>query len=225
MTTDSGAPRSRRALLVGGLAAGAAAVASTIASPLGVSASNGQTVAVGGTFTGTTATTINVGANNVAAIEGISSHFVGVLGSGDLGIGVRGTSIGGAGVRGDSVVSVGVLGTATSGLGVWGQSTSTGIGVKAGSFGGVALRVEGKASFSRSGRATIAKGNASVDITVAGGLAANSVVHATLQTYRGNVSIAAVRTNYPSAGKARIYLTKVASTTGPTIVAWFVAEY
>ena len=39
------------------------------------------------------------------------------------------------------------------------------------------------------------------------------------------VSIAAVRTNYPVAGKARIYLTKVASTTASTSVGWFVAEY
>jgi hypothetical protein len=64
-----------------------------------------------------------------------------------------------------------------------------------------------------------------VDVTVPGGLAANSVVHATLQTYRAGVSIAAVRTNYPSTGKARIYLTKVASTSAATSVGWFVAEY
>ena len=64
-----------------------------------------------------------------------------------------------------------------------------------------------------------------VDITVAGGLTASSVVHATLQTYLAGVAIAAVRLNYPVAGKARIYLTKVASTTAATAVGWFVAEY
>ena len=51
------------------------------------------------------------------------------------------------------------------------------------------------------------------------------MVHATLQTYRSGVAIAAVRKNYPRAGKARIYLTKVASTTANTYVGWFVAEY
>ena len=58
-----------------------------------------------------------------------------------------------------------------------------------------------------------------------GGLASNSVVHATLQTYRSGVAIAAVRLNYPTPGKARIYLTKVASTTSNTYVGWFAAEY
>jgi hypothetical protein len=79
--------------------------------------------------------------------------------------------------------------------------------------------------FSRSGRATVLKGKSYADIAVTGGLTTRSMVHATLQTYRSGVSIAAVRINYPSAGKARIYLTKVASTTASTYVAWIVAEY
>jgi hypothetical protein len=69
------------------------------------------------------------------------------------------------------------------------------------------------------------KGKSDVDITVAGGLTYRSVIHATLQTYRAGVAIAAVRINYPSTGKARIHLTKVASTTTSTYVGWFVTEY
>ena len=82
----------------------------------------------------------------------------------------------------------------------------------------------GRAKFSRSGRATVLKGKSYVDITVTGGLTSRSMVHATLQTYRAGVAVAAVRINYPTAGKARIYLTKVASTTSSTYVAWFVAR-
>ena len=58
-----------------------------------------------------------------------------------------------------------------------------------------------------------------------GSLATNSVVHATLQTYRSGVAIAAARKNYPTTGKVRIYLTKVPSTTSSTSVAWLVTEY
>ncbi|MEI7743895.1 MAG: hypothetical protein WCK58_09120 [Chloroflexota bacterium] len=109
-------------------------------------------------------------------------------------------------------------------VGVSGAST-TGTGVQATATTGTALHVVGKARFSRCGRASVAKNMTYVDITVAGGLTANSVVSATLQTYRAGVAIAAVRTNYPAAGKARIYLTKVASTTAATSVGWFAAEY
>ena len=68
-------------------------------------------------------------------------------------------------------------------------------------------------------------GKTYVDVTVTGGLATNSVVHATLQTYRSGVTIAAARKNYPTTGKVRIYLTKVGSTTASTTVGWWVAEY
>ena len=54
-----------------------------------------------------------------------------------------------------------------------------------------------------------------------GGLPSGSGIVATLQTYRSGVYVAAVRLNYPVAGKARIQLNKVASTTSSTAVAWF----
>jgi hypothetical protein len=61
-----------------------------------------------------------------------------------------------------------------------------------------------------------------VDIVVPDGLAANANVLATLQTYVAGLAVAGVRTNYPTSGTARIYLTKVASSTKATPVAWFV---
>ena len=58
-----------------------------------------------------------------------------------------------------------------------------------------------------------------------GGLSASkSSVVATIQTYRPGVAIAGVRLNYPSTGKARIYLTKVASATATTPVGWLVLD-
>ena len=152
--------------------------------------------------------------------------------------GVYGVNIGGStGVQGYSgpttmprpaaPAKTGVHGYAAqdaTAVGVSGQSPN-GTGVLASTTTGTALRVAGKAKFSRSGRASVPKGKTNADITVPGGLAANSVVHATLQTYRAGVAIAAVRTNYPSAGKARIYLTKVASASASTSVGWFVTEY
>jgi hypothetical protein len=118
------------------------------------------------------------------------------------------------GVRGESAAGAGLSGVATTGVGVLATATT-----------GTALQVAGKARFSRSGKATVLMNRSYADITVTGGLTSRSVVHATLQTYRTGVAIAAVRLNYPTTGKARIYLTKVASTTGSTYVGWFVAEY
>ena len=126
-----------------------------------------------------------------------------------------------------SAIKTGVYGLADQGsgsTGVTGESP-TGTGVLATTTTETALQVNGKPLFSRSGRLSIPKGKAYADIKVAGGLTAGSVVHATLQTYRAGVGIAAVRANYPVAGDARIYLTKVASATASTSVGWFVAEY
>ena len=168
--------------------------------------------------------------------EGVSSNGVyGYSGATDQAA-VLGRAAGDStGIHGHSGVSepttapanTGVYGYAAqdaTAVGVRGESMA-GTGVRATATTGTALDVAGKARFSRSGKALIAKTKTYVDITVAGGLTASSVVHATLQTYRAGVAIAAVRLNYPVAGKARIYLTKVASTTAATAVGWFVAEY
>jgi hypothetical protein len=199
--------------------------------------------ALAGNATGT-------GTSAGTGVAGISSAGRGVFGHSATYIGVWGesyasdqpASVGnsinsGTGVFGFSGTALdelpavpantGVYGVAfqdATAVGVEGQST-VGVGVLATATTGTALQVIGKAKFSRCGRATVLKGRSYVDIAVAGGLTARSMVHATLQTYRAGVAIAAVRTNYPAAGKARIYLTKVASTTSSTYVGWFVAEY
>lgn len=105
--------------------------------------------------------------------------------------------------------------------GVMGTAAGTGTGGFFASESGHALRIEGRASFNRSGRASIPKNRAYVDITPTGGIPSGCGIVATLQTYRSGVYVAAVRLNYPTAGKARIQLNKVASTTSSTAVAWF----
>lgn len=138
--------------------------------------------------------------------------------------GIIGASIGPSSLEPDGIPETGVYGYAEDGEGVRGETTTTaGIG---GRFrapsGGTGLSVTGKARFDRSGVVNVAKGRSYVDVTVPGGLTASSVVLATIQTYRAGVSVAGVRRNYPSAGRARIYLTKVASASASTPVGWMV---
>jgi hypothetical protein len=87
---------------------------------------------------------------------------------------------------------------------------------------GKALHVEGKAHFSRSGKATVTAGHLSVTVSVPGGLSGAPLCFANLRSYRAGIAVAAVRPNYPSAGKMRIYLTKSVATS--TSVAWWVAD-
>jgi len=266
MVLESAAPRSRRALLAAGLAAGAAVVATAVTRPLPADAANGETVHVGDSLEGTSATVIS-GTSNTA-IEGHSGTSTGVFGVSNSNSGVLGQSDSGSGVSGVSTSQVGiwgwnfaanvpaVVGEAEGGsTGVFGWSGSGGLpavpaktgvyglaaqdaasvgvrgespdgtGVVATTTTGTALQVTGKAKFNRSGKASVLAGKTYVDVTVTGGLASNSVVHATMQTYRSGVGIAAARKNYPTAGKVRIYLTKVASTTASTSIAWLVTEY
>jgi hypothetical protein len=224
MTADSSRLHTRRALLAGGIG-GLAAVAASGLRPLPTVAGDGEAMVVGGEYTADSVTKITTTEDNGVAIEGQSPTGWGVVGRGDDSMfgGVYGRSTAGAGVVGEGGSGAGVSGNSDSGTGVIGAS-NTGVGIYAASDG-MALQVVGKATFSRCGKATIAKGRSYVDIWVPGGLASNSVIHATLQTHRSGVAVAAVRKNYPVTGKARIYLTKVASTTSSTYVGWFAAEY
>lgn len=138
--------------------------------------------------------------------------------------GVIGASLGSLSVEPTGAAPVGVYGYAEDGDGVRGvTTTASGIG---GRFlapaGGTGLSVTGKALFNRSGLAVVRARRQYVDVTVPGGLASTSLVLATLQTYRAGVAVSSVRKNYPSAGKARIYLTKVASSSAATSVGWLV---
>jgi hypothetical protein len=235
---------SRRAVLATALGAAGAATAAALAGPAAALAANGDPVKVGEENTATTYTQIEnttVGTQEAGVIGKASG--VGVLGVSVPGQGVIGRSTDGAGVQGYSVndaglhgfggpyglwadgTSVGVHGRGLGdGRGIHGEAT-TGVGGYFTATPGAALQVVGKAQFSRSGKAAVPKGRSYVDIIVPGGFTNHSMVHATLQNYRPGVSVAAVVTGSRADGKARIYLTKVASTTATTFVAWFVAEY
>ena len=147
----------------------------------------------------------------------------------DVGAGLLGTANGqeASGVEGQGLgySSAGVFGwsPAPAGVAVVGTATGTATGGRFTAASGPALEVNGRARFTRSGRALVPRNRSYVDITVLGGMSTSmSIVLATIQTYRSGVSIAGVRLNYPTSGKARIYLTKVGSTTATTPVGWFV---
>lgn len=128
------------------------------------------------------------------------------------------------GVASQHTSSKGVYGLSGPGIGVKGETQSTtGVGgLFAAPTGGRALEVFGHAFFNKSGVAQVPAGRSYVDVTVYDGLAPTSAIIATIQGTRPGVAVSSVRPRYPSAGKARIYLTKVASTTSKTPVAWFV---
>ena len=234
--------QTRRAVLATALGAAGAATAAVLARPAAALAADGDTVKVGEDHTGSTYTRIEnttpgtqeagfIGKASGVGVLGESVDGQGVIGRSTSGTGVQGFSDTGAGLNGfggpygvwADGSTIGAQGRSWTGIGVRGEATS-GVGVYATATTGTALEVSGKSKFSRSGRATVAKNKSYVDISVSGGLTSHSMVLATLQSYRRGVAVAAVRINYPSAGKARIYLTKVASTTASTAVAWFVAE-
>lgn len=174
--------------------------------------------------------------------EAIGANATGVwaFSSSDTGTGVYGESsigvwgFGGWGVFGSSdATGTGVYGfsggtvpAAPAHTGVFGYSDSgTGIYAKAGTLAtGRALAVNGKAVFTRSGRAGVAAGKSYVDVdmTTRGGLGGTPLCFATPMTLRSGVYVNAVRPNYPTTGKMRIYLNKVASTTSTTYVAYLV---
>ena len=137
------------------------------------------------------------------------------------GIAVHGVSTSGIGVHGVSESSAGVSGHATTGVGVHGVG-GDGTGVLAESTSGTALNVIGKTHFNRSGKATVPAGHRSVDVTVPGGLGGTPLCFANIRIYRSGVAVAAVRPNWPSSGKIRIYLTKVM--TSSTSVSWMVMD-
>lgn len=184
----------------------------------------------------------NTGGGYGVAGSSSGAAAAGVWGSNSAGTGVRGTSVSQSGVLGFGgsgaapagpastgvygfaaavASSRGVFGKTTIGAGVRGEATS-GVGLQGVATTGLALAVSGRATFSRSGRASVPINASYVDVTVPGGLSSSANVLATLQSYRAGVYVAAVRTNYPTSGKARIYLSKVASTSATTPVAWFV---
>jgi hypothetical protein len=233
MALDPSSPRSRRALLTAALAATAVTAADAVARPLSVAAADGDPFVLGAANTATSETSLNGGsAERALGVQTFSLGAEAIRGRSDSGVGVRGIADEGTGVRGDVFgVGTGVYGEAGDGVGVHGFSnyfagvhgqSAEGIGVHAEASAGNALHVTGRAHFSRSGKATVTAGHLSVTVTVHGGLAGTPLCFANLRSYRAGVAVAAVRPNYPTAGKMRIYLTKAVSSS--TSVAWIVTD-
>jgi hypothetical protein len=142
MATEISSIRSRRAILLGALGGVAAAAAAVVERADPVSATNGDTVHVGHTYTASVTTKIvgtgsvvetftGVGEGTSTGLYGVSQSGVGVSGTGDRYAGVAGQSHRGWGVLGESGLSYGVFGHTLNGkVGVFGLSDSgTGIGV------------------------------------------------------------------------------------------------
>jgi hypothetical protein len=138
-------------------------------------------------------------------------------------IGTAGTSYGGTGVVGYAIAGAGdTIPPTPSGLvGVYGYAPG-GTGVAARSDTGTALKVTGKVSLNRSGKVNFPANATYIDITPPGGLSGTPLCFANLMEFRPGVYIAAIRPNWPSAGKVRIYLNKAASTTLITPLSWMV---
>ena len=148
MAIDPVMPRSRRALLAGGLGAAVAAVAASLGRPALVDAGSDGDVVLGGVNAASSVTRITNTSNSlVDAIEGISTNGTGVVGqSGDVdGTGVLGVGLY-AGVRGTSDPGTGVVGLSTAGMGVYGATNGTSLaGVSGNGYGenGIGVRGDG----------------------------------------------------------------------------------
>ena len=168
-----------------------------------------------------TATGVYSGSGSGVGVHGASTSGSGVSGTSNTGPGVLGSSSSNDGVRGTTVakgknaVHGADTGAAPGGVGVLGSS-SHGIGVKASSGTGTALYVAGKTHFSRSGSGSVAAGNKSVNVNVAG-LTSGNLVLATLQKNVSGVVIAAA---VSATGHFTLYLNKATPTA--TKFAWMV---
>lgn len=154
-------------------------------------------------------------------VYGQSNKGDAVLGVSFEGTGVTGTCkvVGQSGVHGldqtPKAGSHGVFGQSPHGDAVLGSSPN-GVGVHAESTNGLALRVQGKTKFSTSGITSVASGQRTATISVAG-LTTSDMVLATIQRAESGVFIEAAQ---PSTGSFTITLSKVPS--APLPVAWFV---
>jgi hypothetical protein len=134
----TGMPRSRRALLLGAAAAGAALVTQVATAPLPAGAANGSTVKVGQTNSGTDPTSIRNTRHSASARAlvgtttwtGAAAQSAGVTGEskGQDGIGVFGKAHNGTSARA-------VLGISTTGTGVQGQGPTGVYGRSSASIG------------------------------------------------------------------------------------------
>ena len=195
---------SRRAVL--GVAAGAVAagVAGALSLPeVALAGTDGDVVLGQANSTGSTTTIETADADPAFVVTNTALSAVGIHAHGER-----------AAVEAHVPGPPGTAIVATAGFGDGGQ--------------GGAIRADGWSEFighvlmSRSGRATVVKGSAHVDVDLRskGGLGGTPLCFANVMSYRPGVFVTMVRPNYPIAGKARIYLNRLASAN--TYVAWFV---
>jgi hypothetical protein len=138
MTLDTSVPRSRRALLAGGLGGLAVVVANALGRPAPAwAADDGTAIVIGDTYNDVQSqTTLGNVANNKIVLYVASNADLGhgdgeaVQAFSDSGVGVRGMSITGNGVVGNSTGGNAIIGMSGSGTGAYASSTS-GIGVTA----------------------------------------------------------------------------------------------
>jgi hypothetical protein len=152
MAVQTPAPQSRRAILAAALGAGAATIASALGRPLPAAAANGDPVTVGGSFIGTSLTSISNTTNLASVLEASSTNGIaftaqsqstyGVYSTSGSGIAMHGESTSGIGVRGTSGSDNAVVGSSGSARGVFGTS-ATGVGVYGEAHAGGLAGVEG----------------------------------------------------------------------------------
>lgn len=123
--------RSRRALLAGALGGIGAWTASAIGRAGPARAANGETVTVGGSFDGTTTTTITKSGSGSAAIAGKSTGGYGLYGESSSAYGVYAWSTSGWAVYGQTITGIGVVGSssATDMAAIQGQNAGHSTGV------------------------------------------------------------------------------------------------
>lgn len=124
MAIDTGAERSRRALLAGGIGGLVAVVAAALGRPLPASATDGDILHVGDELTATSVTKLTNLTNHARVLEATSSHGIAVYATSDSAQAISGSSVSNAGVRGSSATGAGVFGGSMSGHGVAGSSQS-----------------------------------------------------------------------------------------------------
>ena len=203
--------RSRRSILAAAAGAAAASAAATLARPIAAAAADGDPLILGQS-------------NSAASATGLDGRLLVNGQGGSLNdpseIALRVTSLHGTAVRGESS---GRRGSSTSGVcGVANEPFAIGV-VAIGDANGTGLFVRARVQMpDRSGRATVLKGKASVDVDLRarGHLAGTPLCFANVMSYRPGTFVTMVRPNYPSGGVMRIYLNRAASSN--TFVAWLV---
>jgi hypothetical protein len=148
MAIDTTTPRTRRAILAGGLAA---ALAGTLGRAQRASAHDPDDVRLGATNTSAGQTSITNTATNGSALAGnASGSGSGVYATSSSGAGVYGYSTSFTGVYGDTSTGTGVHGYSTSGAGVYGES-GTSFAVYATSGSGTAVFATSTSGYSLEG--------------------------------------------------------------------------